>query len=166
MLITSYCRRGGEPIVLGTVDKVRGTQLQKRRNRADLLTGSSLSCLQVAQGSTDQYLAVDDSDLGSIDDIQNLTTELIPPARQNDESSSDEMLDIVATLCDGKMEMDSCSIAVRDGSNTTSQRQACIGNVFQSPQLTATIATPSLSESGDSLERPEQMAEAVDADQE
>ena len=39
--------------------------------------------------------------------------------------------------------------------------------MFQSPHLMATIATPpSLSESGDSLERPEQMAEAVDADKE
>jgi hypothetical protein len=166
MLITSYCRRGRELIILRTVGKVRGAQLQKRRDRADLLIGCSLSCLQVAQDSTDQYLAIDNSDLGSTDDIQNLTTELIPPARQSDESASDEALDIVATLCDSKIDIDSRSIAVRNGSDTTSQQQACISNVFQSPQPTATIATPSLSESGDGLERPEQIAEVVDADQE
>jgi hypothetical protein len=131
-----------------------------------LLIGCSPSRLQMAQDSTDQNLAIDDSDLRSTDDIQNLTAELIPPARQSDESTSDEALDIVVTLCNGKMEMDSCSVAVRDSSDTTSQRQARMSDVFQSPQLAATIATPSLSESGGGLERPEQTAEVVDADQE
>jgi hypothetical protein len=130
------------------------------------LIGYSPSLLQVAQASTDQY-TIDDSDPGSTDDIRNLTTELIPPARQSNESASDKVLDIVATLCDGKMEMDSRGVAVRDGSDTTSQPQARMSDVFQSPHLTATIATSSsLSESGDDRERPEQMAEVVDADQE
>ena len=87
----------------------------------------------MAQDSTDQYLAIDDSDLGSTDDIQNLTTEVIPPTRQSDKSISDKALDIVATLCNSKMEIDSCSIVVQDGSDTTSQQQACISNVFQFP---------------------------------
>jgi hypothetical protein len=96
-----------------------------------------------------------------------LTTVLIPPARQSDESTSGEVLDIVATLCDSKIEIDICSIAVRDSSSTTGQPQACISNMFQSPYLTATIAILSpLSESGDSFKRPEQMAEVVDTDQE
>ena len=130
-----------------------------------MLIGCSPSRLQVAQDSTDQHLAVDDSDSGSTDDIQNLTTELIPPARQSDESASNEALDIVGTLGNSEMEMDSHGVAVQDGSNTTDQPQARMSDVFQSPHLTATIATPSsLSESGDDLERPDQMAEAVDAD--
>jgi hypothetical protein len=94
-----------------------------------------------------------------------LTTELIPPARQSDESVSDKALDIVVTLCDSKIEIDSCSVTVQDSSDTTSQQQACMSDVFQS-QLTATFATLSLSESGDGFERPEQMAEVVDTDQE
>jgi hypothetical protein len=166
ILITSYCRRDRKPIILCTGGKVRGTQLQKRRDRADFLTGCSLSYLEVAQDSTDQYLSVDNSDLGSTDNIQNLTTELILPARQSNKSISDKVLDIVGTLCDSKIEIDSCSIAVQDSSNTTSQQQACISNLFQYPQLTATIAILSLSESGDSLKRPEQIAEIVDTDQE
>jgi hypothetical protein len=62
--------------------------------------------------------------------------------------------------------MDSRGIAIRDGSDATSQPQARMSDVFQSPHLAATIATRSLSESGDHLESPEQMAEVVDADQE
>jgi hypothetical protein len=46
----------------------------------------------VAQDSTDQYLAVDDSNLGSTDNIQIFTIELIPPTRQSDESASDKAL--------------------------------------------------------------------------
>jgi hypothetical protein len=93
-----------------------------------------------------------------------LTTELIPPARQSDASASDKVLDIVAILCNSKIEIDSCSIAVQDSSNTTSQQQAGISDIFQSPQLTATIAILSLLESRDGLERPEQIAEVVDTD--
>lgn len=120
----------------------------------------------MAQDATDQYLAVNNSDSGSTDDIQNLTTGRIPP-RQRDECASGEALDIVATLGDGEMEMDGHSAAVRDGSDTTGQPQARMSDAFQSHNLTATIATPfSLTESGDDLERPKQMAEVVDADQE
>jgi hypothetical protein len=121
----------------------------------------------VAQDSTDQHLAVDDSNLGSTDDIQNFTIELIPPTRQSDESASDKALDIAVILSDGEMEMDNGSIAVRDGSDTTGQQQARMSDVFHSPHLTTTIATPSsLSELRDDLERPEQMTEVVDAEQE
>jgi hypothetical protein len=106
--------------MLCIVGKVRSTQLQKRIDRVFLLTGSSLSCLQVAQDSTDQYLAINNSDLGSTDSIQNSTTELIPPARQSNKSTSDKVLDIAATLCNSKREIDSSSIAVQDSSNATS----------------------------------------------
>jgi len=130
-----------------------------------LLIGCSPSRFQVAQNSTDQYLAVDDSDSGSTNNIQNFTK--LIPGRQSDESASDKALDIVATLGDSEMEMDSRGVVVRDGSDTTGQPQARMSDVFQSPHLTAAIATPpSLSESGDGLERPEQIAEVVDADQE
>lgn len=132
-----------------------------------MFIGYSPSRLQVAQDSTDQYLAFDDSDSGGTDDIPNLTAKLISPARQSDGSTSNKAFDIVATLCDGEMEMDSCGVAVRDGSDTTSQSQARMNNVFQSAHLMATIATPSpMSESVDDLGRPEQMAEVVDANQE
>jgi hypothetical protein len=90
-----------------------------------------------------------------------LTTELIPPTRQSDESASNEALDIVATLGDGETKMESRNVVVQDGSDTTGQPQA--RDAFQSPHLIAAIATPSsLSEAGDDLERLEQMAEVAD----
>jgi hypothetical protein len=166
MLITSHGRRSRDLIMLCAVGKVRDAQPQKRKDRADLLVDSSPSRPHMAQDSTDQYLAADDLDSGSTNDIQNLSTELIP-VRQSSESASDEALDIVATLGDGEMELNSCSVAVRDGSDTSGQPQAHMSDVLQSPHLKATIAKPlSLSESRDDLERPKQMAEVVDAEQE
>ncbi|KAI9858489.1 MAG: hypothetical protein M1813_007442 [Trichoglossum hirsutum] len=107
---------------------------QQKKQRTDHASrtgqGCSPSRLQVAQYSADQHPAIDDSDLGSRDDIQNLTTELIPPTRQNDESASNEALDIVATLGDGETKMESRNVVVQDGSDTTGQPQA--RDAFQS----------------------------------
>jgi hypothetical protein len=116
----------------------------------------------MAQDSMDQYMTVNDADSGSTVNIQNLTTKLTP-ARQSDRSASGKVLDIIAALGHNGMEMDGCDVTVRDNSDTTSQPQACMSDVFQSPHLTATIATPySLSESGDDLRRPKQIAKVVD----
>src|SRR5438045_9026237 len=87
MLITSHGRRSRVPIMLCAIGKVRDAQPQKGRVRADLLIGYSPSCHQEAQDSMDQYLAVNDSSSGSTDDIQHLTTERIPSARQSDKSA-------------------------------------------------------------------------------
>jgi hypothetical protein len=105
-----------------------------------LLIGCFPSCFQVAQDSTDQYMAISDADSGSTVNIQNLTTKL-NPARQSDRSASGKALDIIVGFDDSEIEIDSREIAVRDDSDTTSQPQACISDVFQSPHLTATIDT-------------------------
>jgi hypothetical protein len=132
-----------------------------------LLIGCSPSHLQLVQYSVDQYLAINDSDLRSTDNILNLTIEPIPPIRQSDKNVSDKALDIIATLGNSKIEIESCSVMVQDSSDTTGQLQACISNIFLSPHLMITNTTlSSLSEAGDDFKRPEQMAEVVDTDQE